>query len=189
MTACDQQHPERPTVRCEQQAEPQRHQLCTGYDAAADEYVDWANPSYEPPKTRGRRQAQQHLEEVATRVVPDIRVQPTSAETAVPGSVGIAKGFAESARAARRWDDKEKQLVLDAIIAVAKREDEFTTDAVWRELNGAVPVTKGMTAMLRLADRRGILISTGKTTISDRGGEHDHGQRLTVWASLIQQKN
>jgi hypothetical protein len=185
MPTCDQPHSTISGVRCEN---PEgNHRLCTGYDAVGDTYTDWPNPSYEPPKNRSRKGAQAHLEDVATRVAPDIRVSPASASAnaSVPAPTGFAKGLAESQRAARRWDEREKRLVLDAIIAVAKREDEFTTDAIWAELNGTVPVTKGMTAMLRIADRQGILLSTGKTTSSTRGGEHDHGQRLTIWCSLI----
>lgn len=185
MATCGQLHPDKSNVAC--QNADGNHRLCTGYDAAADEFTDWANPSYEPPKTKGRRAAQNHLEAVATRVAPDVRVATVSANASEPINepVGFAKGMQESARAAGRWDEAQKQLVLDAIIAVAKRLDEFTSDAIWAELAGSVPVTKGLTSLLRLAIKRGILDSTGKTAISDRGGEHDHGQRLTVWYSLI----
>jgi hypothetical protein len=185
MATCGQLHPDNSGVAC--QNLEGNHRLCTGYDSAAEDFVDWGNPAYEPPKNRGRKAAQQHLETVAARVAPDIRVATASASAsaAVEELTGFAKGVQESARAAGRWDDTQKDLVMQAIIAVAKRENEFTSDAIWAELAGAVPVTKGLTAMLRLANRRGVLDSTGKTTISERGGEHDHGQRLTVWYSLI----
>ena len=177
MPACQQPHPDYPSLLCEQQGE--NHRLCTGYHAEGDEFLDWENPSYQPPKNRTRKGAQAHLEAVATRVAPDTRVG-----TAPPSS-GFAKGVQESTRAAGKWTEQEKVRVMDAIIAVAKRTDEFTSDAIWEELGASVPVTKGLTAMLMLADRRGILMSTGKTEKSTRGGEHDHGQRLTVWCSLI----
>lgn len=185
MAVCGQFCPENGAVSC--QNPDGNHRLCTGYDSVADEFVDWSNPSYEAPKTKGRQAAQQHLEAVAARVAPSVRVATASASASavLEASDGFAKGVQESARAAGRWDDDQKQLVLDAIIAVAKRMDEFTSDAIWAELAGSVPVTKGLTSLLRLASKRGILDSTGKTTISERGGEHDHGQRLTVWYSLI----
>jgi hypothetical protein len=185
MPACAQSHPEKPSLLCDQQEG--NHRLCTGYDAAGDTFLDWDNPGYAPPKSRSRKGAQAHMEAVAARVAPDIRVQSasTSADASAPAPAGFAKGLQESERASRRWDDREKQLVMDAIIAVAKREDEFTSDAIWAELAARVPVTKGLTAMLMLADRRGIVMSTGKTEKSARGGEHDHGQRLTIWCSLI----
>lgn len=185
MAACGQVSPESSTVSC--QNHDGNHRLCTGYDSAVDEFVDWPNPSYEAPKTKGRRAAQQHLEAVAARVAPNVRVVSASpsAGAAVDAPTGFAKGLQESARAAERWDDDQKQLVMNAIIAVAKREGEFTSDAIWAELAGSVPVTKGLTSLLLLASRRGVLDSTGKTMISDRGGEHDHGQRLTVWYSLV----
>lgn len=176
---CDQPHPERPTLLCTNA--PGNHRLCTGYDADGDEFLDWPNPAYEVPKARGRRDAQEHLQQVAGRVAPDVRVVS-------PATTGIQKGFAESERAATRWSAAQKALVMDAIIAVAEGNDEFTTDAIWKQLDGNVPVTKGMTAMLQNAVRKGILDSTGKTEISNRGGEHDHGQRLTVWYSLIHGK-
>jgi hypothetical protein len=52
-------------------------------------------------------------------------------------------------------------------------------------LAGAVPVTKGLTSRLMVASRAGLIDKTGKIAISDRGGHHDHGQRLNVWYSLI----
>jgi hypothetical protein len=177
--SCDQSHPDRPAIRCANA--PGNHRLCTGYDPASDEFIDWDNPEYAPPKTQGRREANEHMQTVAARIAPDTRVAPPTVE-------GIAKGFAESERAAGRWDEDQKRLVMDAIRVVARSNDEFTTDAIWEQLAGTVPVTKGMTAMLRRASKEGILDSTGKTKISSRGGEHDHGQRLTVWYSLIQDK-
>jgi hypothetical protein len=179
--SCGQHHPSSPQVICENPSE--NHKLCTGYSSVDDEFLDWENPEYKVPQTRSRKGAQQHLEDVATRVASDYRV--ASSPPLNPDSEGIAMGFSESERTANRWSEDQKQLVLNAIIAVAKENEEFTTDLVWQYLNGAVPVTKGMTAMLRSASRKGILDSTGKTEVSSRGGEHDHGQRLTIWYSLI----
>jgi hypothetical protein len=77
-------------------------------------------------------------------------------------------------------------MVMNAIIAVAKREEEFTTDAIWHALGGAVPVTSEMIVALRLASKRGILDSTGKTVASSRK-ESQHDERLVVWYSLIRE--
>jgi hypothetical protein len=46
------------------------------------------------------------------------------------------------------------------------------------------PVTKGMTARLLVAQRNGVIKNTGEITFAERGGEHDHAQRLTIWQSL-----
>lgn len=86
-------------------------------------------------------------------------------------------------QAASRWTLHQRTLVDHAIAAVAARLDRFTADDVWAELDGAVPVTKGLTARLLVAARAGLISNTGETTIAARGGAHDHAQRLTVWAS------
>lgn len=178
MATCGQQHETFPDVVCD--SAPGNHRWHTGWRDDLDQYLDWPNTDYVPPKRhQSRTGARQKLQEAAGRVAPATHVAPGE---------GIAQGLAESQRAAGRWDEEQKQLVLAAIIAVAKREDEFTSDAIWNELAGRVPVTKGLTALLMLASKRNILGSTGKTEISRRGGEHDHGQRLTVWYSLIQEK-
>lgn len=181
MPACEQSHPTISELRCD--TSRGNHRTCTAYRSDTDEFVDWPNPAYVPPKSRSRQDAQAQLESVASRVTPATRVAASD-----PAPAGFTKGLQESERAARRWTEKEKSLVMEAITRVARREDEFTSDAIWAELDARVPVTKGLTAMLMLADRRGILMSTGKTAISTRGGEHDHGQRLTVWCSLIKEK-
>lgn len=166
-------HPEQAQIVCDSTVK--NHQLCSGWDEGTQEYVDWPNELYEPPKkVSSGAKLYDKLSEMAQRVKPAERVQD-----------GIEAGMEASKRAADTWTEEQRQQVMDAIIAVAKREDEFTTDAIWAELDGKVPVTKGMTAMLRLAVKRNVLGNTQKTTISERGGKHDHGQRLTIWYSLI----
>lgn len=94
------------------------------------------------------------------------------------------KGMAGSELAGRKWTDKEKTLVDEAIEIVASNHAEFTADEVWRCLDGAVPVTKGMASRLNMAARRGVIESTGRTTVARRGGDHDHAQRLNIWRSM-----
>lgn len=115
-----------------------------------------------------------------------------------------------TARAARRWTDEEVAAVDRAIRTVAAkcvakfreqrapahvddvllhvgRSDpllEFTADNVWRELGPEFPVTKGLTGRLIAAKGDGVIRNTGTTRIADRGGDHDHGQRLTVWQAV-----
>jgi hypothetical protein len=96
----------------------------------------------------------------------------------------IERAIAGTEAAGRRWCDAERALVDQAIGTVANRLETFTADDVWRELAGRVPVTKGLTGRLMAATRAGVMVNTGETTIADRGGEHDHAQRLTVWRSL-----
>lgn len=166
-------HPERPQVTCDSTVK--NHEVCSGWDEDIQNYVDWTNELYEPPKkvSPGAR-LHEKISEMAQRVEPAERVQD-----------GIQAGMEASQRAADTWTEEQRKQVFDAIVAVAQREDEFTTDAVWAELDGAVPITKGMTAMLRLAVKRNVIDNTGKTTISERGGKHDHGQRLSIWYSLV----
>lgn len=166
-------HPTQAQIFCDSTVK--NHQLCSGWDESTQEYVDWPNELYEPSKkvSSGVR-LHEKLSEMAQRVEPAERVQD-----------GIQAGMEASKRAADTWTEEQRQQVFDAIVAVAEREDEFTTDAIWAELDGKVPVTKGMTAMLRLAVKRDVLGNTGKTTISERGGKHDHGQRLSVWYSFV----
>lgn len=98
------------------------------------------------------------------------------------------RGMAGSTRAARRWTDDEQRAVDDAIRAVARRTETFTSDEVWRELGDGFPVTKGLASRLTAAKNRGVIASTGETRIAARGGEHDHGQRLALWRSLIDER-
>lgn len=95
------------------------------------------------------------------------------------------RGMAGSARAARRWTPDEAGAVDRAIEAVARRTETFTSDEVWRELGDGFPVTKGMASRLTAAKNRGVIASTGETRIASRGGDHDHGQRLSLWRSRL----
>lgn len=156
------------------------HPICTG--KGPDGYVDWVNLGYVPSESKTKAQAAQKLAKLAGRVP-----RTTGGRNGAPAPTeGFPAGLAGSEDAANRWDEGQKALVDDAIVIVAaKRAGEtFTSDAVWAQLNNAVPVTKGLTARLIAAEREGTIENTGETTISERGGEHDHGQRLTLWRSL-----
>lgn len=182
MEPCNQSHPEAPTIVCDQAAD--NHYWHTGWDTHSEEYVDWKNLDYVPPKRQQKADARAQVQEIATRVAPDPRVG-----TDPPAELsGFAAGVEGSERAARKWNEAEKTQVFEAIRRVAERQEEFTSDEVWAELDGAVPITKGLTSVLLLASRRGICDSTGKTRISQRGGDHDHGQRLTIWWSALARK-
>jgi hypothetical protein len=169
---CEQHHPDERPVWCDLKS--RNHPTCRGWDDDLQEYVDWTNESYEPPKHEEPRAARQKVATLASRVAPASRTQE-----------GFPAAVEASERSADTWDEEQRKLVFDAIVSVATRQDEFTTDEVWAELAARVPVTKGMTAMLMTAVRRDVIGNTGKTTTSSRGGEHDHGQRLAVWYSLI----
>lgn len=176
MSECANAHPERKAV-CEMRTP--NHRTCTGWSVALGDYLDWDNPDYqERPKHVSKTAGRAKLKELAA-AVPKGTPEPVS---------GIAAGIAGSERAAGTWDEEQIALVDKAIHAVCVAHahgGEFTTDAIWDELGGAVPVTKGLTARLMVARRKNWLDSTDKTAISTRGGHHDHGQRLTVWYSLI----
>lgn len=168
-------HPERPEVVCDNSAA--NHAECSGWDPAAEGYIDWPNPDYTASK--------------AVKGKPTERLRAMAARTAPAPRAGELTGFPAgvegSERAATRWTDEQVALVDQAICAVAlrhRRGGEFTSDEIWAELNGAVPVTKGLTARLMRAQRQGLIDTTGKFAISERGGHHDHGQRLSIWYSL-----
>lgn len=94
------------------------------------------------------------------------------------------RAVAGSEASAGKWTPDEARLVTLAIARIARRGEEFTADDVWHELNGAVPVTKGLTARLVAAQRAGLIANTERTTKANRGGHHDHAQRLTIWQGL-----
>ena len=169
---CGNRHPER-TVVCDSPS--RNHPLCSGFDAAEEDYIDWPNPTYEPPKTSkaNKKESQAKLSDIASRVRSE---KPAS---------GFAAGMEASSRAAGKWSEEEKQKVWDAIITVTRKYDEFTSDHIWDELNGAVPVTKGLASQLNKADHRQLIGNTGKKVVSTRKGEHGHAQTLSVWCSLI----
>lgn len=99
-----------------------------------------------------------------------------------------------SLRAQARWTPEEVAAVDAAIATVAARAramhtdfnglEDFTADDVWAELGPGFTVTKGLTGRLMAAKHAGLIVNTGRTIIANRGGEHDHGQRLTVWRAL-----
>jgi hypothetical protein len=98
---------------------------------------------------------------------------------------GFAKGMHESAKAAHaKWTPEQIAQVDRAIELCAKFCPEFTADNVWVRLPKDFPVTKGLAARLNAAANRGLIEATDRTRKSSRGGNHDHGQRLTIWRSL-----
>jgi hypothetical protein len=91
-------------------------------------------------------------------------------------------GMAMSQQAAtRKWTPAEQDQVDWAIRHVARMLPEFTADDVWARLGRSFPVNKGMAARLNAAARAGLIRNTGRLTVADRGGTHDHAQRLTIW--------
>lgn len=173
-----QQAPDGHTAWCE--IKTPNHPECTGWCEECAEYVDWANPDFIPSK-RLRTSPRAVMREMASHVAP----APTVGAAVLSGFPAGEQG---SERASARWNEDQKKLVDAAILAVATRHakgGEFTTDEIWDELAGAVPVTKGLTARLMRAVRAGVMDKTGKTAVSERGGHHDHGQRLGVWYSLL----
>lgn len=108
------------------------------------------------------------------------------------------------ARAAAKWTDEEAAIVDAAIRAVAKDRRaayagqpyteenryglellELTTADVWQQLDGAVPITKGIAGRMLAAKSAGIIANTGRTVIAPRESTGpNHGQRLTVWRAL-----
>ncbi len=91
-------------------------------------------------------------------------------------------GMALSQEAAsRKWTPTEQDQVDAAIRHVARMLPEFTCDDVWARLGRSFPVNKGMAARLNAAARAGTIRNTGRLTVADRGGTHDHAQRLTIW--------
>ena len=88
------------------------------------------------------------------------------------------------ASANAKWTPQQQMQVDTAIRKMARMLPRFTADQVWYELGASFPVTKGMTARLLVAQRNGVIKNTGEITFAERGGEHDHAQRLTIWQSL-----
>jgi hypothetical protein len=177
-----QPHPTKPGVLCDSRTP--NHPECSGWDDVLDSFIDWPNPDHIPSRklAPSRTTRKERLQTVAARTEAAPRVQEVTS--------GFPAGLAGSQSAARAWTEQERQAVDDAIRTVAQRHaggGEFTSDAVWELLDGAVPVTKGLTARLMVASRAGLIDTTGKFEISQRGGHHDHGQRLSVWYSLITQ--
>jgi hypothetical protein len=96
-----------------------------------------------------------------------------------------AAGMEGSDRAGRKWSDDEVELVDEAIRLVARHWNEFTADEIWAMLPDGFPVTKGLAGRLNAARHAGTIAPTGRVAFAQRGGEHDHRQRLAVWRSLV----
>jgi len=94
----------------------------------------------------------------------------------------VAMALSQEA-ANRKWTLAEQAIVDQAICHVARMMPEFTADDVWARLGRSFPVNKGMAARLNMAARLGTIRNTGKIGFADRGGDHDHAQRLTIWAA------
>lgn len=108
------------------------------------------------------------------------QAHPPGEHTASP----FDRGMAASERAGEKWSDLERGAIDEAIIAAARELERFTADDVWARAPG-VRVTKGIAGRLNAARNRKVIASTGEWAVSRRGGDHDHGQRLAVWRSLI----
>lgn len=91
------------------------------------------------------------------------------------------RGLARSAESARKWTDEEIRRVHQAIEACIRFSPEFTADDVWQRLPHDFPVTKGLASQLLMFARDGRIQATDRTRKSTRGGDHCHGQRLTIW--------
>jgi hypothetical protein len=170
------EHPEKLGVRCD--SITPNHPECSGWDPVVESYVDWPNTDHVPPK-RVTGSQRDKLREMASR---------TERAAVAAELEGFPAGEAASEVAAGRWSPEQIEQVNAAIRTVAENHTgggEFTSDEIWDVLAGTVPVTKGLTARLMKASRQRVIDSTGKTAITERRGHHDHGQRLTVWYSLL----
>ena len=94
------------------------------------------------------------------------------------------RGLARSEESARRWDDHQLRQVHQAIEACIRFLPEFTADDIWTRLPADFPVTKGLASQLSKFAREGRIEATDRTRKSTRGGDHCHGQRLTIWRTV-----
>lgn len=81
-----------------------------------------------------------------------------------------------------KWTPEQQKQVDAAISRVAHRQQYFTADDIWADLGAGFPVTKGLAGRLNAAVRRKLIQNTGQISHANRGGAHDHAQRLTVWS-------
>jgi len=84
----------------------------------------------------------------------------------------------------RKWTLEQNQEVYNAIVRTARMLPEFTADDIWSRLPATFPKTKGLASILKSAANDGICEPTDRVRKTSRGGDSDHGQRLTVWRSL-----
>ena len=111
--------------------------------------------------------------------VCDGRVPPAPIRTTPYGqAMQISQAVAEA-----KWTPFQQRQVDAAIDACARDLGYFTADDIWARLGQTFPVTKGLAGRLNAAVRRRTIVNTGTTRHANRGGQHDHAQRLTVWAS------
>jgi hypothetical protein len=92
--------------------------------------------------------------------------------------------LASQSSADARWTRPQQNEVDAAIRHLARAKGFFTADDVWKHLGDQFPVTKGLAGRLNAAARRGIIRNTGEMAYAQRGGAHDHAQRLSVWAGI-----
>jgi hypothetical protein len=168
MTECHNAHDDEGTsIPCDKTRE--NHRTCSGWSDREGGFIDWPNPSWEPPKTTEKASAAQTVRRLASKF--------TGAEAGVEGSE----------RASASWTPTQRMLVEAAITQVAESCAEFTTDQIWGALGDRVPKTAGMAAMLRKASAKGLIEATDKYADSRRADrdDHDQGRRLRVWRSRM----
>ena len=95
------------------------------------------------------------------------------------------RGMAGSEQSASKWTADEVTMVDLAIRACSRAYNEFTADDVWARLPEGFRVTKGLASRLKVAKNDGWIRSSGTTRTSKRDDEHGHGQRHTVWVSVL----
>jgi hypothetical protein len=83
-----------------------------------------------------------------------------------------------------KWTTAQATEVYNAIVKTARMLPEFTADDIWARLPATFPKTKGLAAILKSATTNGICEPTDRVRKTSRGGDSDHGQRLTVWRSI-----
>lgn len=159
------------------------HPSCTGFDDEIDDFRDWDNPAYVDPRPADPETAKAVKAKAMAGVAPDVRVG------------GFQAGLeASEAASEAKWSDEDRALVYQVIVSICQERafrpdgepghDEFSSDLIWERLAGRVRWSKALTSVLMKASRAGWCDTTGKTVISQRGGEHDRGQRLSLWYSL-----